>query len=158
MNKTFKDINVGDKVYVISIQNSKFEHKDGEPVMKSYVVTSKSNCNYGYNASGRTYSMALDSGTAFFPGENESANVFNNSYDTTGFKKVNSTIYGTTKRDCIEKAMSMIKNSWKEQEEVINRLSEVIKSNANMLSFLEKELETADFPDTVLEFAEMALT
>ena len=47
--------------------------------------------------------------------------------------------------------------SWKQQEETINRLADVIKSNNKMIKFLEEELKTADFPDTVLEFAEMAL-
>ena len=120
MSKTFKDVNIGDKVYVISIQNSKFERKDGEPVMKAYVVTSKRNENFGYNTGNRKYSIVMDNGNVFFPMEDESSSVFNNSYDTTGFKKVNSTIYGATKRACIEKAMSMINESWKQQEETIN--------------------------------------
>ena len=157
MSKTFKDVNIGDKVYVISIQDSKFERKDGEPVMKAYVVTRKRNENFGYNTGNRKYSIVMDNSNVFFPVEDESSSVFNNSYDTTGFNKINSTIYGADKRACIERAISMIRESYHKQEESVKKLEEIIKSNDKMVEFLNEELETADFPDTVLEFAEMAL-
>lgn len=155
MSKTFNELEKGDKVYVISIQNSRFEHKPGEPVMKTAFVETKS--KGGYSSYNTSISITLDTRGAFFPYPNASSHVFNNSYDTTGFKKVNSTVYATNKRSCIETAIDLINKSNEEQEGLISRLYEYTNNNKKMIETLEKDLEMADFPDTVEEFAEMAL-
>ena len=154
MSKTFNELEKGDKVYVISIQNSRFEHKPGEPVMKTAFVETKSK---GYSSYNTNISITLDTKGALFPAPNASSHVFNNSYDTTGYKKVNSTVYATNKRSCIETAIGLINKSNEEQESLISRLYEYTNNNKKMIETLEKDLEMADFPDTIEEFAEMAL-
>ena len=154
MSKTFSQIEKGDKIYVISIQNSRFEHEPGEPIMKTALASSCSKSSGWYT---KTMSISIDDRRVFYPEPTEQAHVFNNSVDTTGYKKVNSTVFATNKRSCIEKAISLIKNSDQEQKEVIERMSENIDNNKKMIEILEKGLEMADFPDTVEEFAEMAL-
>ena len=150
MNKIFKEINVGDKIYVISIQDSKFKMDKDEPFMKTCLVTSR--------GSSSNPAISLDNRAVFFPNPHDKAHVFFNSYDTTGYSKINSTVYGTSKRDCLETAIQVINESDRKQRETIHRLRELLDTNANMVKVLEAGLENADMPDTMLEFAEMALT
>ena len=156
MNKTFSQLEKGDKVYVISIQNSKFEHEPGEPIMRTSLVDSKSKGSFSFNSCG-SISMTLDNRIALYPGGNDLVYVFNNSFDTTGYSKVNSTVYATNKADCINTAMELIMKSDKEQRKNIERLSEIVSNNQKMVSILREKLKAADVPDTVEELASMAL-
>ena len=137
-------------MYVISIQNSKFEHEPGEHFMKIDKVKGCTNSN-GYMW------VVLNNNNVFYPNESLSSHVYVNSYDVTSFSRVNSTVYATTKRACLEKAKEIIEASSHTQRKTLERLKEQLAANDNMMSQIDDSLINADLPDTMEEFAEMPL-
>lgn len=154
MNKTFKELEKGDKIYVIELANTRLVRKKGEPFMKPLIVRSVDESH-----SWGRMSIVFESGTVIYPSDPDSqAYVYQNSQDLSVYHCLNANIYGTSKRACLEATIDAVQKKNKEQIERRNRFNDHIDENEVTIAMLEDELGSADFPDTVLEFAEMALT
>lgn len=157
MNKTFKDLEPGDKVYMIELTNTRLVRKSGEPLMKPLIVRSADDKHFWGSAKGIT--LVFESGTVIYPLDpNSQAFVYQNSQDTSIYHCLNAYVYGTTKRACLEATIEAVQKKNKEQIERRNRFNDHIDENELTIAMLEDQLGSADFPDTILEFAEMALT
>ena len=154
MNKTFNEIEEGDKVYRIEIKNSLLESEPGVGFITNVKARSIRKVKY---LSSITMSVVFDDNTVIYPRAEMSSHMFRNSVDTTVYKKLNTYVYGTTKRACIEAAIKVLSDNNAEQKKTWARLGEILETNKVTLDVLDKELENADIPDTALEFAEMAL-
>ena len=154
MNKTFKNLEPGDKIYTIELASTRLVRKKGEPFMKPLIVRSVDE-----NHSWGRMSIVFESGTVIYPSDPDSqAYVYQNSQDLSVYHCLNANIYGTSKRACLEATIDAVQKKNKEQIERRNRFNDHIDENEVTIAMLEDELGSADFPDTVLEFAEMALT
>lgn len=154
MSKTFKELEKGDKIYVIELANTRLVRKKGEPFMKPVIVRSVDE-----NHSWGRMSIVFESGTVIYPSDPDSqAYVYQNSQDLSVYHCLNANIYGTSKRACLEATIDAVQKKNTEQIERRNRFNDHIDENEVTIAMLEDELGSADFPDTILEFAEMALT
>lgn len=154
MSKTFKELEPGDKIYTIELASTRLVRKKGEPFMKPLIVRSVDE-----NHSWGRMSIVFESGTVIYPSDPDSqAYVYQNSQDLSVYHCLNANIYGTSKRACLEATIDAVQKKNKEQIERRNRFNDHIDENEVTIAMLEDELGSADFPDTVLEFAEMALT
>lgn len=155
MSKKFNELKRGDKVYLMEISNNRISRKDGKAIESDEVreVRERSTLGYGPGA----MEIVLNTGRLFFPFPHTSSHLHRNSVDVSMFKNLNAYVYGTSKRDCIEACVAGIKESNSQQLETLDRFREKIRENDNTLKLLDNMLETADYPETVLEFAEMAL-
>jgi len=157
MNKTFKDLEPGDKIYMIELTSTRLVRKSGEPLMKPLIVRSADEKNSWGSAKGIT--LVLESGTVIYPLDpNSQAFVYQNSQDTSIYHCLNANIYGTSKRACLEATIDAVQKKNKEQIERRNRFNDHIDENELTIAILKDQLGSADFPDTILEFAEMALS
>ena len=157
MNKTFKDLEPGDKIYMIELTSTRLVRKSGEPLMKPLIVRSVDKNHSWGRAEGMT--IVFESGSVIYPLDpNSQAHVYQNSQDISIFHCLNANVYGTSKRACLEATIDAVQKKNKEQIEKRNRFNDHIDENEVTIAVLEDELGSADFPDTVLEFAEMALT
>ena len=154
--KQFKDIKEGDKVYFIEILCSKLRHDAGQSFIKSHVArhVAMTSSAFGYGSS----SVTLDDNSIIFPRPESDSYVHRNSYDLSPYKKLNAYVYGTTKDACIDAAIRIMEETGREEDEIKDRLEEVIKENLVTIQDLKEALKTVDYPDTIEEFAEMALT
>lgn len=157
MNKTFKDLEPGDKIYTIELASTRLVREKGESFMKPVIVRSvDENDSWGRV---KSMSIVFESGTVIYPSDpNSQAYVYQNSQDISVYHCLNANIYGTSKRACLEAAIDAVQKKNTEQIERRNRFNDRIDENEVTIAMLEDELGSADFPDTVLEFAEMALT
>lgn len=157
MNKTFKDLEPGDKIYMIELTSTRLVRKSGEPLMKPLIVRSVDENHSWGSAKGMT--IVFESNEVIYPSDpNSQAYVYQNSQDVSIFHCLNAYVYGTSKRACLEATIDAVKKKNMEQIERRNRFNDHIDENEVTIAVLEDELGSADFPDTVLEFAEMALT
>ena len=157
MNKTFKDLEPGDKIYMIELTSTRLVRKSGEPLMKPLIVKSVDEKHSWGSAEGMT--IVFESGTVIFPSDpNSQAYVYQNSQDVSVYHCLNAYVYGTSKRACLEATIDAVKKKNMEQIERRNRFNDHIDENEVTIAILEDELRSADFPDTILEFAEMELT
>ena len=101
--------------------------------------------------------ITLESGVMFFPEPEVEGCVRVNSQDMSVFKSLNADVYGTSKRACLEAAKKALGETAERQKKIIKQFEEHLEEHNVTLSILDKKLETADFPDTMLEFAEMEL-
>ena len=156
MSKTFKELEKGDKIYVIELASTRLVRKKGEPFMKPVIVRSvDTNSSYWGNGG---VSIVFESGTVIYPSDpNSQAYVYQNSQDLSVYHCLNANIYGTSKRACLEATIDAMQKKNKEQIERRNRFNDHIDENEVTIAMLEDELGSADFPDTILEFAEMEL-
>lgn len=154
MSKKFSELKVGDKVYLMEISCNRVKYTDGKPIEVAEVRNVREKSYLGY---GGTMEITLEKGSLFFPLPHLSSHLYKNSVDTSMFKSLNAYVYGTSKRDCIEAAIAGIKTANSQQLETLERFREKLKENEYTLKTLDEMLETADYPETVLEFAEMAL-
>ena len=154
MSKTFKELEPGDKIYTIELTSTRIVRKKGEPFMKPLIVRSVDE-----NHSWGRMSIVFESGTVIYPSDPDlQTYVYQNSQDLSVYHCLNANIYGTSKRACLEATIDAVQKKNKEQIERRNRFNDHIDENEVTIAMLEDELGSADFPDTVLEFAEMALT
>ena len=155
MSKKFNELKRGDKVYLMEISSNRISRKNGKAIESAEVreVREKSTLGYGLGS----MEIVLNTGSLFFPLPHLSSHLYKNSVDTSMFKSLNAYVYGTSKRDCIEAAIAGIKTTNSQQLETLERFREKLKENEYTLKTLDEMLETADYPETVLEFAEMAL-
>ena len=155
MNKLFKDIKEGDKIYFIEILCSKLRHDKGESFVKSHIArhVNMTSSTFGYGSS----SITLDDSSIFFPRPEQESHIHRNCYDMSPYKKLNAYVYGTTKKACIDAAIKIMEETANEETEIKERLEQVIKENRETVELLAEGLKEADFPDTIEEFAEMAL-
>jgi hypothetical protein len=157
MNKTFKDLNPGDKIYMIELASTRLVRKSGEPLMKPLIVESVDEKHSWGSAEGMT--IVFESGTVIFPSDpNSQAYAYQNSQDVSIYHCLNAYVYGTSKRACLEATIDAVQKKNMEQIERRNRFNDHIDENEVTIAILEDELGSADFPDTILEFAEMELT
>ena len=154
MSKKFSELKVGDKVYLMEISCNRVRHTDGKPIEVAEVRNVREKSCLGC---GGAMEITLEKGSLFFPLPHTSSHLYKNSVDTSMFKSLNAYVYGTSKRDCIEAAIAGIKTTNSQQLETLERFREKLKENEYTLKTLDEMLETADYPETVLEFAEMAL-
>ena len=155
MSKRFNELKVDDNVYMMEISGNRVRYTDGKPIVSLKVRNVKNNCKYMHG--GGAMEITLEKGSLFFPLPHLSSHLYKNSVDTSMFKSLNAYVYGTSKRDCIEAAIAGIKTANSQQLETLERFKEKLKENEYTLKTLDEMLETADYPETVLEFAEMAL-
>lgn len=155
MSKKFSELEVGDKIYTMEISCNRVKYTDGRPIEVAEVKNVKDKTYFGYGSG--AMEITLKSGSLFFPLPHLSSHLYKNSVDTSMFKSLNAYVYGTSKRDCIEAAIAGIKTANSQQLETLERFREKLKENEYTLKTLDEMLETADYPETVLEFAEMAL-
>ena len=157
MNKTFKDLEPGDKIYMIELTSTRLVRKSGEPLMKPLTVRSvDEKHSWG---SVKCMSIVFESGTVIYPlDSNSQAYVYQNSQDTSIYHCLNAYIYGTSKRACLEATIDAVQKKNTEQIERRNKFNDHIRENEVTIAMLKDQLGSADFPDTLLEFAEMALT
>ncbi len=157
MNKTFNELEKGDKIYVIELSNTRLVQKKGEPFMKPVIIRSVDTRFSSWGNGG--VSVVFESGTVVYPSDpNSQAYVYQNSQDTSIYHCLNAYVYGTSKRACLEAAIDAVQKKNTEQIERRNRFNDHIDENEVTIAMLEDELGSADFPDTILEFAEMALS
>lgn len=154
MSKKFSELKVGDKVYTMEISCNRVKYTDGSPIEVAKVRNVREKSYLGY---GGAMEITLEKGSLFFPLPHLSSHLYKNSVDTSMFNSLNAYVYGTSKRDCIEAAIAGIKTANSQQLETLERFREKLKENEYTLKTLDEMLETADYPETVLEFAEMAL-
>lgn len=153
--KNFSDIHAGDKIYTISIKDSKFKSNLDNSFISIEKVRERTNSSGDY---GNSMCVTLENnGGVFYPNSSLQSHVTIESYDSTGQGRINSKIYATTKRACLERAKSIIDSSSVIQRRIIDRMQEQIISNNNMVSKINESLKDADMPDTMEEFAEMPL-
>lgn len=155
MSKNFNELKKGDKVYLMEISNNRINRKDGKAIEVAEVRNVREKGILSYEPG--SMEIELDTGRLFFPLPYKSSLLHKNSVDMSMFKNLNAYVYGTSKRDCIEACVTGIRESNSQQLETLERFREKIKENDSTLKILDDMLETADFPETVLEFAEMAL-
>jgi hypothetical protein len=155
MSKRFNELKVDDNVYMMEISGNRVRYTDGKPIVSLKVRNVKNNCKYMHG--GGAMEITVGRGNLFFPLPHMSSHLYKNSVDTSMYRNLNAYVYGTTKRDCIEAAIDGMKQSNAQQLETLEKLREKVKENNNVLKFLDEMLETADYPETALEFAEMAL-
>ena len=157
MNKTFKDLNPGDKIYMIELTSTRLVRKNGEPFMKPLIVKSVDEKHSWGSVNGM--GIVFESGTVIYPSNPDSqAYVYQNSQDVSIYHCLNAYVYGTSKRACLEATIDAVQKKNTEQIERRNRFNDHIDENEVTIAILEDQLGSADFPDTILEFAEMALT
>jgi hypothetical protein len=157
MNKTFKELEKGDKIYAIELSSTRLVQKKGEPFMKPVIIRSVDIRSSSWGNGG--VSVVLESGTVVSPSDpNSHAYVYQNSQDVSIYHCLNAYVYGTSKRACLEATIDAVKKKNMEQIERRNRFNDHIDENEVTIAILEDELGSADFPDTILEFAEMELT
>jgi hypothetical protein len=157
MNKTFKELEKGDKIYAIELSSTRLVQKKGEPFMKPVIIRSVDIRSSSWGNGG--VSVVLESGTVVSPSDpNSHAYVYQNSQDTSIYHCLNAYVYGTSKRACLEAAIDAVRKKNMEQIERRDRFNYHIDKNELTMAMLEDQLGSADFPDTILEFAEMALT
>ena len=153
--KKFSDIHAGDKIYTISIKNSKFILNPDNSFINIEKVRGRTNCSGNY---GNSMCVTLENnGGVFYPNYSLQSHVAIESYDSTGHGRINSKIYATTKRACLERTREIIGSSSILQNKIIDRLQEQIILNNNMVSQINETLKDADMSDTMEEFAEMPL-
>lgn len=156
MSKTFKELEKGDKIYVIELASTRLVRKKGEPFMKPVIIRSV-DTRSSYWVDGGV-SLVLESSAVVYPSDpNSQAYVYQNSQDVSIYHCLNAYVYGTSKRACLEAAIDAVKKKNTEQIEKRNRFNDHIDENEVTIAMLEDELGSADFPDTILEFAEMEL-
>jgi len=155
MSKKFNELKKGDKVYLMEISNNRISRKDGKTIEVAEVRDVRERSTLGYEPG--SMEIVLNTGRLFFPQPYKSSLLYKNSVDTSMLKNLNAYVYGTSKRDCIEACVAGIRESNSQQLETLEKFREKIKENNSTLKTLDEMLETADYPETVLEFAEMAL-
>ena len=155
MSKKFNELKKGDKVYLMEISSNRISRKNGKTIEVAEVRKVREKNMLGYGPG--TMEIVLDTGEIFFPFPHTSSHLYRNSVDMSMFKNLNAYVYGTSKRDCIEACVAGIKETNSQQLETLDRFKENLRENEHTLKLLDEMLETADYPDTVLEFAEMAL-
>ena len=155
MSKKFNELKKGDKVYLMEISSNRISRKDGKAIEVAEVRDVREKGTLGYEHG--SMEIVLNTGRLFFPQPCKSSLLHRNSVDMSLFKSLNAYVYGTSKRDCIEACVAGIKESNSQQLETLDRFREKLRENEHTLKLLDEMLETADYPETVLEFAEMAL-
>ena len=155
MSKKFNELKKGDKVYLMEISSNRISRKDGKAIEVAEVRDVREKGTLGYEPG--LMEIVLNTGRLFFPPPYKSSLIHKNSVDMSMFKNLNAYVYGTSKRDCIEACVAGIRESNSQQLETLDRFREHLRENEHTLKLLDEMLETADYPETVLEFAEMAL-
>ena len=122
MSKKFSELKVGDKIYTMEISCNRVKYTDGKPIEVAEVKNVKDKTCFGYGSG--AMEITLEKGSLFFPLPHLSSHLYKNSVDTSMFKSLNAYVYGTSKRDCIEAAISGIRESNSQQLETLERFRE----------------------------------